>query len=329
MDFLADFTAIDFETASRRRDSACQLAAVRVRGGRIVHEAMWMIKPRPMQFSAGNIHVHGITPDRVRDKPEFGAIWDEISETFGDDCLVAHNASFDIGVLIACLQTHRKPIPQINFSCTRAVARRTWPHRRGFGLKPLSDWLGVRFKHHDALEDSIACAKVMLAAGIDQEATSLEDLEKRLKLTRGSAGDWGYRGPTNMRRRKKQTTSSPTPAASAGPASQQPVFDLQRLMIRAEFIRPLSGKRIVFTGRLSVMDPQQAESLASRLGGTCEQQVGQQTDYVVVGKDQDSSTNTSAAMSVHEETVKTLRKSGSTIEILDEESFLNLIISQK
>ena len=36
MDFAADFTAIDFETASRRADSACQLAAVVVREGRIV-----------------------------------------------------------------------------------------------------------------------------------------------------------------------------------------------------------------------------------------------------------------------------------------------------
>jgi DNA polymerase-3 subunit epsilon len=297
---------------------------------------MWMIKPRPMQFSTGNIHIHGITPDRVRNEPDFGSLWDEISKTFGEDCLVAHNASFDIGVLIACLQAHRKPIPQIHFSCTRAVARRTWPHRRGFGLKPLSDWLGVRFKHHDALEDSIACAKVMLAAGIDQEATSLEDLEKRLKLTRGSAGDWGYRGPTAMRRKPKtRTPSSQTPSSLSKaknpmepPPPQQPIVDLQRLMIRAEFIRPLRGKRIVFTGRLSVMDSQQAESLAGRLGGTCEQEVGEHTDYVVVGNDQRSPANTNATMSVHEETAKTLRKSGSTIEILDEQSFLNLIISE-
>ena len=112
------------------------------------------------------------------------------------------------------------------------------------------------------------------------------------------------------------------------PPLQQPIVDLQRLMILAEFIRPLRGKRIVFTGRLSVMDSQQAESLAGRLGGTCEQEVGEHTDYVVVGNDQRSPANTTATMSVHEETVKMLRKSGSTIEILDEQIFLNLIISE-
>ena len=55
MDFAADFTAIDFETASRRSDSACQLAAVRVREGRIVYQACWLIRPEPFYFSEFNI----------------------------------------------------------------------------------------------------------------------------------------------------------------------------------------------------------------------------------------------------------------------------------
>jgi DNA polymerase-3 subunit epsilon len=320
MSFLANFTAIDFETASRRRDSACQLAAVRVRDGRIVNEAMWMIKPRPMQFSRGNIYVHGITPDRVVGEPEFGELWDAISETLGDDCLIAHNASFDMGVLVACLQTHRKAIPEMQFSCTRAVARRTWPHRRGFGLKPLSDWLGVRFKHHDALEDSIACAKIMLAAGIDQEASSLEDLEKRLKLTRGKVGDWGYRGPTTSRksRRPRTVSSNATPPATsyAGQATarktpETPIVDLQRLMIRAEFIQPLRGKCVVFSGDLSLVNLQEAESLACKLGGTCQAQVNEQTDFLVVGK------------ATHAEAVK---ESNTSAEVLGEQAFLELIV---
>ena len=36
MGFAPNFTAIDFETASRRNDSACQLGAVVVRDGEIV-----------------------------------------------------------------------------------------------------------------------------------------------------------------------------------------------------------------------------------------------------------------------------------------------------
>jgi DNA polymerase-3 subunit epsilon len=123
MDFAANFTAIDFETASRRPDSACQLAAVRVRDGEMVDNRMWMIRPEPLYFSRSNIRIHGITPEQVQSEQSFGELWADISETLSDDCLVAHNASFDIGVLLACLRSHRQSIPELHFTCTRAIAR--------------------------------------------------------------------------------------------------------------------------------------------------------------------------------------------------------------
>lgn len=347
-----DFTAIDFETANRRRDSACQLAAVRVRGGQIVDSAMWMIRPDPLHFSRGNIEIHGITPDKVRGEPVFGDLWNDISRQIGDDVLVAHNASFDIGVLIACLRQSDHPVPELQFSCTRSVARRTWPHRPRFGLKPLAEWLGIRFRHHDALEDSIACAKIMLAAAIDREADSLEDLEKRLRIGRGQAGDWGYRGAraASPHRRSQShqasITRSAAPAGSpfvypdatrypgANESSAEPragyavateedvAIDLQRLLVRAEFIRPLAGKRIVFTGELKKLTRDQATALACRLGGDCGDAVDPATDLLVIGK--------RASQSVPSEkecSAKQLQQSGGAIRIVDEAGFLSLLIA--
>ena len=69
MDFAADFTAIDFETASHQPDSACQLGAVVVRNGQLVDQFMWMIRPQPLHFSKSNIRIHGITPAQVREEP--------------------------------------------------------------------------------------------------------------------------------------------------------------------------------------------------------------------------------------------------------------------
>ena len=145
MDFAADFTAIDFETASRRSESACQLGAVKVRGGKIVDSAMWLIRPDPLYFSPMNIQIHGIRPDQVRDEPVFGDLWDEMSERFGDDCLVAHNASFDMGVMLACLRKSRRSIPDLHYTCTRSIARSAWPQRQRYGLKPLSGGWGFNF----------------------------------------------------------------------------------------------------------------------------------------------------------------------------------------
>lgn len=344
-----DFTAIDFETANRRRDSACQLAAVRVRGGQIVDSAMWMIRPDPLHFSPGNIEIHGITPDKVRDERVFGDLWDEIRCQIGDDVLVAHNASFDIGVLIACLRQSDHGVPEMQFSCTRSVARRTWPHRPRFGLKPLAEWLGIRFRHHDALEDSIACAKIMLAAAIDREVDSLPDLESRLRISRGRAGDWGYRGAraASPTRRPRSHTASitreaapvaspflyPGQSATLPPTAQpragysvatddNPVIDLQRLMVRAEFVRPLAGKRIVFTGRLKNLTREQAAQLACRLGGACVDAVDAATDVLVLGKPSGET-----AISEKESSARQLQQSGSPIQIVDEAGFLSLLIA--
>lgn len=341
MDFAADFTAIDFETANRRSDSACQLAAVIVRGGKIVDSAMWMIRPDPFFFSRGNIQIHGITPEQVRSERTFGDLWPEVLEKIGQDCLVAHNAGFDIGVLLACLRRHQHPAPDLHFTCTRAIARRTWPHRRRFGLKPLAEWLGIRFRHHDALEDSIACAKILLAAGIDGEAKDLPELEKKLKLSRGKAGEWGHRGPRRRtgkpragkprvgetRRETRRAADASQPAlpfhwpaevreAKPVPEPQQASLDLQRLLVRAEFIRPLSGRTIVITGRLKKLTQQEAATLATRLGGRCEETVTSETDLIVAGvgkrgRDEAGEQSPDSAK----------------VQVLDEDEFLNLIIA--
>lgn len=344
-----DFTAIDFETASRRQDSACQLAAVVVRGGQIVDSAAWLIRPEPCFFSRTNIQIHGITPDRVRDRPVFGELWPEISAKLGGDCLVAHNASFDLGVLLACLRAHHQSVPELHFTCTRAIARRTWPGRQRYGLKPLADWLGVRFQHHDALEDSIACAKLLLAAGIDRGSKSVAALEGQLRLSRGAAGDWGYRGPgrVGVRRTARQPAASekrpsgvPAGAPSAEVSSSAKDscggdaavaaahrLDLQRLLVRAEFIRPLSGRRVAFTGRLQQLGREEAEQLSGRLGAECQASVTRRTDILVVGGRDQRTRASGRTKSVKEEAAERIRAAGGSIRIMNEEEFLGLVVA--
>ncbi len=272
-----DFTAIDFETATRRSDSACQLAAVRVRDGQIVDSKMWMIRPRPLVFSPGNIRVHGITPGQVADEPEFGELWDDIRQTLGDDVIIAHNAAFDLGVLIGCLTTHRREIPTMQYSCTRAIARAAWPDRPRYGLKPLSDWLGVQFRHHDALEDSVACAKIALAAAVDHDAATLPELETKLQLSRGSAGPRGRRGPSRGGRRRS-FYARPQTTDVVRESSPVPAIDWQRVMIRLDFIRPLAGKRIVIDGPLRHLSGDIATELVTRGGGCVAAMIDSATD---------------------------------------------------
>ncbi|WP_146581940.1 exonuclease domain-containing protein [Neorhodopirellula pilleata] len=327
-----DFTAIDFETATRASDSACQLAAVRVRGGKIVDSASWLIRPRPFYFSPQNIQIHGITPAKVRGEKEFGELWPTIRQTFGDDCLIAHNASFDLSVLIACLTTHDHPIPEMQYSCTRAIAKRAWPHLPRFGLKPLSDWLGVRFQHHDALEDSIACAKIAIAAAEEANAESLEDLEKHLKLSRGTAGPWGKNGPKFVRSGRASSSATsrlpkPAPEPIVDAMMTREGTDLQRLLIRAEFVRPLTGKRVVFTGTLTRLQREEAEQLVACCGGQCQSTVSRQTSLLVVGRTDARTLDAGRRISTKEEKARQLIAAGAPVEIVSEDDWLASIAS--
>lgn len=357
MGFAPNFSAIDFETASRRTDSACQLAVVVVREGEIVDQKMWMIRPEPFYFSPTNIRIHGIRPQRVQDEPSFGEHWNDISPYLLDECLVAHNAAFDMGVLIGCLGRHRIACPELQFTCTRLIARRVWPGRRRYGLKPLSEWLGVRFRHHDALEDSIACAKLLLAAGIDKKAGDLADLEKRLRIARGRAGPWGISHPG---RRKSPANSKPAFSAKRGgrsnsagqpavhessaeywitndpdhpdtpvPTTPSPVVDWQRLAIRGEFIQPLRGQSVVFTGKLVSMTREQAVNLTQRCGGKTQFEVDEETSCLVIGESANEqstveSIEADARQPDEERKARELCSRGQEIQILSEQEFLEL-----
>ncbi len=274
-----DFTAIDFETANQRRDSACQLATVVVQNGRIVDRHCWLIRPRPFYFNSRNIDVHGIQPQEVAEEPEFGEIWPTIAPHVQATCLVAHNASFDIGVLRDCVSAHEHRVPELSFTCTRLIARAAWPGRQGYGLKAIADWLGIQFRHHDALEDSIACARILLAAAATVGADSLEDLESKLNLCRGAANASSYLGAKKAARVRRTRVPLATLATPV-----EPNVDLQRLFIRAEFLRNLAGKHVVLSGKLKSMSRENAEQLARKLGASLQPRVTPQTDILIVGE---------------------------------------------
>lgn len=343
-----DFTAIDFETANEQRDSACQLGAVVVRGGDIIRRHCWLIRPRPMRFSRGNIAVHGITPDHVRDEPDFGELWESILPVLSGQVLVAHNARFDVGVLRACMGRFALGHLDLEFTCTRAVGFYAWPGQQGYGLKAIADRLGIAFQHHDALEDAMACAKILLAAADAHGASSLDDLEKQLRLTRGRAGAWGCGGPRSRdggsrgvehrRRLRWRREGSQEPIVyqqrfrlhDAGAAQPLAIStDFPQWVERAREGQPLSGQRVVFTGLLSCLDRDQAERLVEAAGGTSCRSVTRQTDLLVVGQTDTRTLRAGRTKSSKELRAEELQSTGQPIRVITESEFLERIGCQE
>ncbi len=107
--------AIDFETANERRDSPCAVGLAWIEGGRVVRRESRLIRPAEMRFSPGNIRVHGIRPRDVASAPSFPEAMAPFLPEIAGSLVLAHNASFDVGVLAATLQAYgcrSRPIPR-------------------------------------------------------------------------------------------------------------------------------------------------------------------------------------------------------------------------
>ncbi|MBY0298186.1 MAG: 3'-5' exonuclease [Methylobacterium sp.] len=185
---LSRTLAIDFETANERRDSPCAVGLAWIEDGRVVRRAARLIRPAELRFSPFNIAVHGIRPRDVADAPHFPEAMAEFLPDLPGALVLAHNASFDVGVLAATLQAYGLPVPAFTSLCTVQLARRQWPGQGRYRLSAVAERLGIAFRHHDAGEDAFACAEIALAALRETGAPDLATLAAALRLARPRFG---------------------------------------------------------------------------------------------------------------------------------------------
>lgn len=282
------FVAIDFETANSRPDSACQLAMVTVHDGQVVDRQSWLIRPTRLYFSPRNIEIHGIRPEHVEHQPTIEQLWPQIGQRLDGETLIAHNARFDIGVLVASLAAVDIACPNLEFSCTRSLARRAWPGQPRYGLKPLGTWLGIDFKHHDALEDARCCAQIALAVAATCQAESLGDLEKKLRVSRGRYAMGKISSPRALGNRQADATTGAGnqsvdrwgfPKSSGG--IRQKKLDCEAIVSASLDQRPLLGKRLVILGSLRGLNAEETIHFVQRLGAECQPRIDSRTQYVI------------------------------------------------
>ena len=120
-----DCIAIDFETANAARSSPCSVGVVVIKGGEVADTFYRLIKPEGNDFDYFNISIHGITPEDVENEPEFPGIWEELKPLLESGLVIAHNASFDMSVLRHTLELYGLPFPDINYTCSRIIAKKS------------------------------------------------------------------------------------------------------------------------------------------------------------------------------------------------------------
>lgn len=312
---MSAFVAFDFETANEDRASACSVGAVRIEHGRVVAEFSTLIDPED-EFSAMNIWVHGITPDDVRGAPTFPeAIRGLFALLDGTEALVAHNASFDIQVLMRAGLRYELDLSIEQFACTLVFSRKWWPGLPTYGLGNMVESLEIHDQlldgsHHEALWDARAAGLIAIRGLEHSGSANWSDAARSASIRLGSATTDNYRGCVSRYR---------GPSSMAPP--NRPVRDPD---VEVDPNSPLAGVTVTFTGTLSHLTRREAAQMVVDKGGEFSKSVTRATDLLVVGRQDleklrghDQSTSTRRAIE--------LAAGGHHIEVIDEADFIRLL----
>lgn len=153
-----DFVAVDFELFTREKTSVCAVGLVKVRNGVIVQQLYSLISPVHDQYTdeSPNTFIHGITYDMVMTAPSFDEFFPFMQAFFDLTPMLCHNKSTEVRVLAALMKHYNLPALKIT-----GVLDTFEMH--GCGLDSLCERFGIDMgKHHNALDDALACAKVYM-----------------------------------------------------------------------------------------------------------------------------------------------------------------------
>ena len=301
-----DFVAIDFETANSLRSSVCSIGIVKVENGRIREEKHTLINPLS-EFHYYNTKIHGITEYMVQDAPTFEEYWPKFKEYVQNQTLIAHNASFDIGVLRESLNRFHEIPPTFQFGCSYRISKKVWPNLYNHKLSTVANYLSIRLNHHDALEDARASALITIEALRKTQTASVQELSKLYKLKIGSS-EMPKKFTSRSSKSKQDASLHEVVSQNNEPNPRHPFY----------------GANIVFTGRMESMTRIMAAQYATNCGAICQGRVDLDTNFLVVG-DQALHKYVQGIKSAKMAKVEQLIQQGYPIEIVGEQDFLKVV----
>jgi DNA polymerase-3 subunit epsilon len=173
------FYVLDVETANERNSSICQIGIAGFKNEEFSQAWGSYIDPKE-NFSYFNIQVHGITSEETLGKPTFKDVYKYLKNL--ENHIVVQHTGFDKSSLNNSCIKHGLPLLKYLWVDSALMAKRTWKEvsKRGYGLTDLSKRLGLRFVHHDAIEDAIVTGQIVLAA-IRDSGLNISDWQKAVK----------------------------------------------------------------------------------------------------------------------------------------------------
>ncbi len=158
---MYNYVVFDVETPNRENNRMSAIGITLIKDGKISGEFYSLVNPETY-FDYFNTQLTGIGEEDVLYEPNFAEIWEKIEPLMNSGILVAHNATFDLGVLKRCLEAYGiEWKPYVHYLCTVRAGRKLLPDMK-HRLNDLCDYYGIPLNHHRADSDSTACAQILL-----------------------------------------------------------------------------------------------------------------------------------------------------------------------
>lgn len=274
------------------------MGIVQVRGGEIQDEWMSLVNPEA-DFAWFNKRLLRVKVEDVVKGPRFPQVYPQIRDQLAGAVTVSHS-DFDRQAIGQSIDRYDLPHLDTRWLDSITLASKAWPDRAGqdgYKLKELAEFLGIRFEHHDALEDARAAALITLAAcracgcGVDEFSQEFQS--------------------TNGRERR----------SGEPPDMIQPSVDSGHEL--ADILNEAGEVVAVFTGKLST-SRRAATARAVGAGCTVHGNVTKETTALVVGMQAPNTLN-GHEKSNKQRKAEALAAKGSSVAILSEHDFWGLI----
>lgn len=250
---VIDFAALDFETYTHDRLSACAVGVVIVRHGVIVQKYYSLINPISRE-GVPLSKIHSINSAMLDHAPAAAEVFGDICRLVSGLPLVCHNASFDTGILKATLaELGQDSTSSHCYDTYRMTGERldTYCMKNDISLS----------QHHNALADAEACAAIMLhLQAVRQPEASEEEMSDNL----------GHKMPSESFLEKRKIEKN-----TLRPLSDEEIKDKTSIFYKA---------RTVITGTFTTYPMREDLAMILKsLGADINTAISRRTNIVVMG----------------------------------------------
>ena len=174
-----EFVAFDLETTglSSENDVITEIGAVIYRDGEMTERFQAFVNPH-RSLSANITELTGITDSMLRDAPDIEEVLPEFLAFCGDRPLVAHNADFDVGFILAACKRQNIDYDPVYLD-TLILAQNLLPELKNHKLNVVAEALELpAFNHHRAVDDAVTVGYMMQSLFCRLQNMNITDLDQ-------------------------------------------------------------------------------------------------------------------------------------------------------